>query len=237
MTDPNQPPWQQPPYQGQPNQGQHYQGQPYPVQAQQPKQKSWPRRHKFLTGLGALVVLIVVGSAIGSSGGNGSNDTASSVGGAPTAGAGVGSEQPKEKKAEEKKDTVAKVGTPVRDGKFQFTVTKVRCGVPSVGPQDFGQTAQGQFCLVTLKVENIGDKPQTLDASSQEGYDQAGHKLDADASAGIYANPAGGGAFLNDINPGNALTAVVVYDIPKTGKLTRLELHDSPFSGGVTVQL
>ena len=83
---------------------------------------------------------------------------------------------------------------------------------------------------------NIGDKPQTLDASSQYGYDVQGRKLNADSAAGIYANPAGGGAFLDDINPGNSATAVVVFDIPKDGKLTKLELHDSPpFSGGVDV--
>lgn len=42
---------------------------------------------------------------------------------------------------------------------------------------------------------------------------------------------------LNDINPGNQVTGVVVFDIPKNVKLTRLELHDSPFSGGVPVSL
>jgi len=30
---------------------------------------------------------------------------------------------------------------------------------------------------------------------------------------------------------------VVVFDIPKSATPTKIELHDSPFSGGVTVEL
>lgn len=130
----------------------------------------------------------------------------------------------------------AGIGAPVRDGKFEFTVSKVRCGVPSVGGE-YGQKADGQFCLVSLKVENIGDESQLLNASSQYAYDATGRKLDADAAAGIYANPGSGGAFLNEINPGNAAVAILVFDIPRTAKLVRLELHDSPFSGGVEVRV
>jgi hypothetical protein len=165
-----------------------------------------------------LILLIVIVSVASNGGGS-----TGSGGGSSTAGGSSGS------------GTTAGIGTPVRDGKFEFTVTKMRCGVPSVGSGGLEQAAQGQFCLVSLKVSNIGDKPQTLDASSQFGYDVQGRKLSADGGAGIYANPAGGGAFLNDINPGNSATAVVVFDIPKAGKLTKLELHDSPFSDGVDV--
>jgi hypothetical protein len=35
----------------------------------------------------------------------------------------------------------------------QFTVTGVRCGVKRVGSQYFGDKAQGQFCLVKLRVK------------------------------------------------------------------------------------
>ena len=39
------------------------------------------------------------------------------------------------------------------------------------------------------------------------------------------------------INPGNSLPAKIVFDVPKNVKLTKIELHDSPLSGGVTVEL
>ena len=129
-----------------------------------------------------------------------------------------------------------KIGEPVRDGKFEFTVRSVKCGVSQVGEEPLTQTAQGQFCLVTMTVKNIGDKPQTFSDSDQKGFGADGKEFKTDTTAGLYANN-NADVFLNDINPGNQVTGVVVYDIPQNGKLAKLELHDSPFSGGATVQL
>jgi hypothetical protein len=42
------------------------------------------------------------------------------------------------------------------DGRFQFTVTGMECGASSVGPDGFGQKAQGEFCLVSVTIKNIG---------------------------------------------------------------------------------
>lgn len=130
--------------------------------------------------------------------------------------------------------TLAKIGQPVRDGKFEFTVAKVKCGVHAVGDSLLSDKAQGQFCLVTLKVRNIGSEAQTFDDSSQYAFGTTGAKYSADSTAGIDANN-GTASFLDDINPGNVVTGIVVYDIPKTAHIAKLELHDSPFSGGVTV--
>jgi hypothetical protein len=191
------------------------------------RKRSWFARHKILTGIGVLVVLLVLVGIASSGGGGTSTGTSSASSSSGTSDGATAGES----------KTAAKIGAPVRDGKIEFTVTKMRCGVPSVGPEGLEQPAQGQFCLVSLKVTNIGDKPQTLDASSQYGFDAQGRKLNTDGGAGILANPAGGGAFLNDINPGNSANAVVVFDIPKNGSLTKLELHDSAFSGGVDVEV
>jgi Domain of unknown function (DUF4352) len=129
-----------------------------------------------------------------------------------------------------------KIGEPVRDGKFEFTVRSVKCGVSQVGEEPLTQTAQGQFCLVTMTVKNIGDKPQTFSDSDQKGFGADGKEFKTDTTAGLYANN-NADVFLNDINPGNQVTGVIVYDIPQNGKLAKLELHDSPFSSGATVQL
>ena len=139
-------------------------------------------------------------------------------------------------KDKEKAAKTAKIGDPARDGKFEFTVKSSKCGVKKVGSDLLGAKAQGQFCLVTVKVKNIGKKSQMFDGSSQKAYAADGTEYSADGAAGIYANE-NAETFLNDINPGNQVTGVVVFDIPKDVKLTKLELHDSPFSGGVTVSL
>ncbi|MEU8405628.1 DUF4352 domain-containing protein [Micromonospora sp. NPDC048842] len=139
-------------------------------------------------------------------------------------------------KAEEKPAKTAKIGQPARDGKFEFTVKSSKCGVAKIGSDLLGQKAQGQFCLVTLIVKNIGKEAQMLDGSSQKAYAADGTEYSADTGAAIYANK-NAETFLNDINPGNQVTGVVVFDIPKNVKLTKLELHDSMFSGGVDVAL
>jgi hypothetical protein len=64
-----------------------------------------------------VLILLIVIAAVASNGGG----STGSGGGSSTAGGSSASE------------TTAGIGTPVRDGRFEFTVTKVRCGVPSVG--------------------------------------------------------------------------------------------------------
>lgn len=130
----------------------------------------------------------------------------------------------------------AKLGTAVRDGKFEFTVTKVTCGIKQVGSGVVSKKAQGQYCKIAVTVSNIGSEAQMFASSSQYAYNAAGVKYDADGAAEIYLADAGA-AFLNNINPGNRVAGTLVFDIPVGQKLASLELHDSPFSDGVTVNL
>jgi hypothetical protein len=173
-----------------------------------------------------LIVVIVIagiaGSGKKSGGGTPASGTAGTGGAAPaaaTAGPGIGSK--------------------VRDGKFQFTVTRVShrrsVGDTSLG---LGETAQGRFTVLHIKVTNIGNVAQTLDDSAQYVYDSHGRQYDADSEADIDANNNnGGGVFFNDINPGNTVRGVILFDLPKGDKAVKAELHDSMFSGGVTVSL
>jgi hypothetical protein len=130
----------------------------------------------------------------------------------------------------------AKLNQPARDGKFEFVVSKVQCGVAKVGDQYLNKVAQGQYCLISVTVKNIGTKPQLFDGSSQHAFGAAGVKYDHDGTAEIYAN-AQAQTFLQDINPGNSVAGVLVFDIPKDKTIVGLELHDSPFSGGVAVDV
>lgn len=127
------------------------------------------------------------------------------------------------------------LGDKVRDGKFEFKVTKIRRGVKRVGAEPFGEKAQGQFILVSLTVTNIGEEAQTLDGSAQIMYDAKGRKFSSDGGAAIYLDESN--TFFNQINPGNTVKGVVVFDIPKGVEPVTLELHDSVFSGGIDVAL
>lgn len=121
-----------------------------------------------------------------------------------------------------------------RDGNLEFTVRQIECGVDRIGDAFVSQTAVGQFCLVEMTIRNVGDRPATFSDSLQRAYGTDGARFGADTGAGILAN-AEQQVFLNEINPGNRVTGVVVYDIPPDARIAELELHESEHSPGVRV--
>jgi pyruvate/2-oxoglutarate dehydrogenase complex dihydrolipoamide acyltransferase (E2) component len=205
-------------------------------------------RKKLVLGIvGGLLALCCVGGTIAAvaSGGDSKPEAGDST---PTTAATKG------KKADEKalpkaaapkapptnptgrRDASPGLGDAVRDGKFEFTVTKVDCSRSKIGSEYLNKKAQGKFCQISLTVKNIGDEAQTFDGSSQKAMDATGTEFSNDGAAETYANQ-DNSTFLNEINPGNQTKGKVIFDVPKSTTLTKLELHDSPFSGGVTVGL
>ncbi|MDZ7912581.1 MAG: DUF4352 domain-containing protein [Rhodococcus sp. (in: high G+C Gram-positive bacteria)] len=122
----------------------------------------------------------------------------------------------------------------MRDGKFELVVTSVAPPVTSVGSEYLTETAQGEYVQVTLSVRNIGDRAQSLDASSQKLLDADGKQYSVDSLATAYLDQ---GIGYEQINPGNALDTTVVFDVPVGTVPAEIELHDSAFSGGTTVAL
>ena len=183
---------------------------------------------KVLIGCGgavaAVVLLVIIIAVVAAVGNNSSNSGGSSASGTSIGGSSGG--QP----------TAATIGTPVRDGKFQFVVTRVSYA-RHVGDQYVGKSAQGRYTILHVTVKNISDQSQTLDDSTQYVYDAHGRKFDADTEADIYVNGGSDNVFLNDINPGNTVHGKIAFDLPKDTKAVKAELHDSAFSDGVTVTL
>ncbi|MGX6600594.1 DUF4352 domain-containing protein [Micromonosporaceae bacterium Da 78-11] len=135
------------------------------------------------------------------------------------------------------KNAVAgKMNTPATDGKFQFTVTGMKCGAPSVGGDGLSQKAQGQFCIVDVNVQNVGKTAEVFSDSSQKGYDENATEFSVDSSAGIYANK-DYSVFLEQINPGNTVKGKLAFDVPTGTKLSYVVLHESLFTPGVKVPL
>jgi hypothetical protein len=132
--------------------------------------------------------------------------------------------------------TTAAVGQPGRDGSLQFTAKKVTCGVRQVGPPEDYVTPTGQFCVVELKIRNVGTGPAIFSDALQEAYAPNGNRFSTDSEAVLYANP-NPTVFLTDINPGIAFTADIVYDIPVGERIARLKLHSNPDTRGVVVNV
>lgn len=136
--------------------------------------------------------------------------------------------------SEEQSKIPAPVGTEVRDGKFAFLVTRVDPPVASVGDNEFfREEAQGEFVLVHVEVSNTGDQPQTYFGENQKLVDDQGRVYSNDTGAEFNLNK----DLVTEINPGNKISAVLVFDVPKGTVATAVEFHDSAFSNGVRVAL
>lgn len=132
------------------------------------------------------------------------------------------------------------IGQVAQDGDFAFVVGNVECGAKAdavvEGSDGFGETipAGAQECIFPMNVTDDKGTAQTFFASNQYAYDAAGQQFSADTDATIYITNS------NDdtqVNPGITITAFVPFQIPVGDKITKLVLHDSAFSGGVTVNV
>jgi Domain of unknown function (DUF4352) len=199
---------------------------------------NWIKRHKVLSALGAVVVFIIVVSSLSGGGDDPSSTASDSQPSATESASGSGAASPTKSstaKASAPAESASQLGKKVRDGKFEFTVTKVKCGRTLVGSSDFGKKAQGEFCEVSLSVKNIGDEPQSMFGDNQYLFDSKERKYSADTEAAIYLKDSN--TLYEEINPGNSLKGTLLFDVPKGTKPAKLELHDSLLSGGVDVRL
>jgi hypothetical protein len=165
-----------------------------------------------------IVIIVIIGIAVSHKG---------TTTGGSTRPASTGSQAPA---------PIAGIGSRVRDGKFEFTITKI-AHATKVGPSLLAIKAQGRFTILYVTVTNVGNVAQTLDDSAQYVYDAKGRKFSANGEADIFINGNKNSVFLNDINPGNTVHGKIVFDLPKGDQAVKAELHDSLFSVGVIVSL
>lgn len=210
-------------------------GAPYPAPGS-PLSTPPKQRKKWPWIVGAIVAVLVLAAAFGSGGDSDSSKDGAASDSSTSSDSNAVADGDKSDDSREKPKQVG-LNTPVRDGKFEFTVTAVDSGLQSVGDNPYlTEEAQGQFVVVSLKVENIGDEPQSFSPSAQKATDAKGRTFEADTTAQIAL----GGSDVtvwDSINPGNSVDVKLVFDMPKNARPAAVELHDSMFSGGVKVNL
>ncbi|MFW0796191.1 DUF4352 domain-containing protein [Gordonia sp. CPCC 205515] len=224
-------PYGQQPYPPAPYPTGPYAQQPYGQMPPAPPAPPAKKKRKWPWIVGGIVVLLIIISALSGGGSDDKSDNASSSSGGDTATAANAPAAPADDAAP------AGLNTPVRDGKFEFVVTGVQPGLDTVGDNPYlTEKAQGQFVIVSMTVKNIGDKPQGFSPTSQKLFDDQGRSFETDTSAQIALDETDI-AVWDNINPGNTVQVKLVYDMPADAQPTKIELHDSMFSGGADVAL
>jgi hypothetical protein len=219
----------QQPYPQQPHPGQPY-GQQYPPTVIVQKKGNGCLK-AVLVGAAVLMILVVVGVVLG---GRGGDSQAGLADGSEETAQAADSAKPGKSRAP-RQAHVPGLGDLVKDGKFAFKVTKVEKGLSQVGEGFTVHKAQGQYVLVHLTVKNIGDEAQTFSDYAQKLIDTKGRTFDADTGAAVWLQDSN--AFLEKINPGNSVKGFLLFDVPENLSIKAVELHDSAWSGGVTVSL
>lgn len=189
--------------------------------AYQKAMRPWFKKKRFIIPIALLVIMVIATMMSGGDDATTTNTGASN---------GSNSSQQQAGQAE----ATATIGQPVSDGKFQFTVTGVETPGKSIGDV-LPEEAQGTWIIVRVDVTNTGKEAGMLAAGAQTAFDSQGREFDA---ATVVTYKGWDKAFVNDINPGNTVKgAPLIFDVPEGTTLERIELHDSPFSGGAKVAL
>lgn len=174
---------------------------------------------KFLKWVGIIALVIIVIAII--SGGKGSsNKTGTSNNKA--------NEAPK----------MAGLNETAQDGDLAFTVLGVEKS-KTLGNSFSQKTAQGTFYVVTVKVENKGNKTTTFDASMAKVKDDQGREFERSIDGQTAKSMAEGKTdmFLQQIQPSLSVTGDLVFDLPDGLKNPVLTLKGSILSQGVGVKL
>jgi hypothetical protein len=158
----------------------------------------------------------------------------SGTGAGSDAGARTAAPAPAKSTSAPKKAPPAKARTG-RDGKLQFNVVDLRCGETELGTWPLTKQAQGQFCLLKLTVTGIGKDAGHVWFGAQKLFDASGREYKADDFSFVYLDDSR--PLTADVNPGNVVTGVLVFDAPAGVRFTRLVVHDSPFSRGTSITL
>lgn len=120
------------------------------------------------------------------------------------------------------------LGDAVPTGDWEITVSNVESGVSQVGDQYLNATAQGQYILVDVEVKNTGSEPTYFFEDDVKLLDDAGNTYATDSEASLYTTESGDVFLLEEINPGNTASGVLVFDVPADASPNVLE-----FQGGI----
>lgn len=128
------------------------------------------------------------------------------------------------------------LGDPARDTTIEFRVTEVTCGHGTVGEGVLIRRAQGQYCVASFELRNVGGALAILNVADQFAVTAAGSRHRGNPEATAAAN---GVLFVLPlpVAPGDSASGKIVFDIPQDAVLSMLELHDNERSDGAVISV
>lgn len=135
---------------------------------------------------------------------------------------------------EEAAEAVPGIGDTVEVGDFSVRVTDVEPGVEWVGDSTFGEAPQGQFVKVYVTVENTGTEADYFLDSEQKLVDDQDRQHSTSSAAWMLDEES---LFLTEINPGNKVEGVLLYDVPVDAVPVAVDLQAGWLSTPVRVAL
>jgi Domain of unknown function (DUF4352) len=126
------------------------------------------------------------------------------------------------------------IGDRVRDTAIEFRVTEVTCGHSTVGEGLLTRRAEGQYCVASFELRNVGSTLAILTVSDQFAVTADGSRQRGNPDATAAAN---GVIFVLPLPmaPGDSEVGKIVFDIPQDAALATLELHDNEHSDGAVI--
>jgi hypothetical protein len=189
----------------------------------QADQRNWFVKHKIMTGFLVIIVFFVFIIAAGSGKNSGSTTNSNSSSGSNNNTPSV---------------QTAKVGATVNDGDLAFTVQSVDTA-QTIGNSFTQKTAQGQYVILTVKIQNNGKDTKTINASDFNVVDSQGRKYDYSNDGQMAMEETDGTTsfFLQQIQPSLSVTGKLVFDVPATATGLKLMAQGDIFSNPVSIDL
>ncbi|MFE9583109.1 DUF4352 domain-containing protein [Nocardia sp. NPDC006044] len=119
----------------------------------------------------------------------------------------------------------ATAGTPVRDSKFEYTVTEAKNIGSRIDTDRGWRRADGTFEVVTVTITNIGAKRQGL-FGSRRLLDIQGHAFEEDSEATFRLGAGTAADYGWSLDPGESVTHQIVFDIPVDADPAYLVISD-----------
>lgn len=155
-----------------------------------------------------LAALVVIGVLANMGGSDNSKETASKS----TTTSETTTTDSSSKASSEETEANYSVGQTFTVGDVEYTVNSVSTS-QTVGDEFINKTAQGTYLLLNITVKNNGDDALSVSNDYFTLY-KGKTKYTSDSTASLYASD-NTGFFLEEVNPGNALTSNVAFDIPQ----------------------